>query len=62
MAEHDWNSLIGGAGLAGAAAIGGIQEHDRDGSKTMIGAESHVPYHGQPLSKKLWSGKSEAIF
>ena len=59
MAEHDCDYLIVGAGLAGAAAIEGIRERDRDGSITMIGAENHLPYHRPPLSKKLWFGKTE---
>ena len=59
MAEHYCDYLIVGAGLAAAAAIEGIREHDRDGSITMIGAENHLPYHRPPLSKKLWFGKTE---
>jgi 3-phenylpropionate/trans-cinnamate dioxygenase ferredoxin reductase subunit len=59
MAEYHCDYLIVGAGLAGASAIEGIREQDRDGSITMIGAENHLPYHRPPLSKKLWFGKTE---
>jgi NADPH-dependent 2,4-dienoyl-CoA reductase/sulfur reductase-like enzyme len=59
MAEHHCDYLIVGAGLAGASAIEGIREQDRDGSITMIGAENHLPYNRPPLSKKLWFGKTE---
>jgi NAD(P)H-nitrite reductase large subunit len=59
MTEHHCDYLIVGAGLAGAAAIEGIRELDRNGLITMIGAENHLPYNRPPLSKKLWFGKTE---
>jgi NADPH-dependent 2,4-dienoyl-CoA reductase/sulfur reductase-like enzyme len=59
MAERQCNYLIVGAGLAGAAAIEGIREQDRNGFITMIGAENHLPYNRPPLSKKLWFGRTE---
>ena len=59
MADYHCDYLIVGAGLAGAAALEGIREHDRSGSITMIGAENHLPYNRPPLSKKLWFGKTE---
>jgi len=53
-----------GGGLAGAAAVEGIREHDAAGSILLIGSEAHLPYDRPPLSKQLWFGKSkvEEIF
>ena len=51
--------LIVGGGLAGASAIDGIREIDKDGSILLIGAEKHLPYNRPPLSKQLWSGKKQ---
>jgi NAD(P)H-nitrite reductase large subunit len=59
VTKHACDYLIVGAGLAGAAAIEGIRERDRNGSIAMIGAENHLPYNRPPLSKKLWFGKTE---
>jgi 3-phenylpropionate/trans-cinnamate dioxygenase ferredoxin reductase component len=59
MVEHSCDYLIIGAGLAGAAAIEGIRERDRNGTIAMIGEENHLPYNRPPLSKKLWFGKTE---
>lgn len=59
MAEHACEYLIVGAGLAGASAVDGIRERDRNRSITMIGAEKHLPYDRPPLSKKLWFGKKK---
>ena len=42
--------LIGG-GLASACAAESIRERDADGTVTMIGRETYVPYHRPPLSK-----------
>jgi hypothetical protein len=44
MANHCCAYLIVGAGLAGAKAIEGIRELDRERSITMIGTEDHLPY------------------
>jgi 3-phenylpropionate/trans-cinnamate dioxygenase ferredoxin reductase subunit len=56
--------LIIGAGLAGASAVEGIREMDRDGKILLIGNEKHLPYDRPPLTKKLWFGKKklEEIF
>src|SRR5512137_2762365 len=59
MTEQACDYLIIGAGLAGAAAIEGIREQDRNGSIIMIGRENHLPYNRPPLSKKLWFGKTQ---
>ena len=50
--------VIVGGGLAGASAIEGIREHDREGSILMLGRENFAPYDRPPLSKGLWFGKS----
>jgi 3-phenylpropionate/trans-cinnamate dioxygenase ferredoxin reductase subunit len=51
--------IIVGGGLAGASAIKGIREHDREGAIFLVGAEPHRPYDRPPLSKKLWFGKKK---
>ncbi len=54
---HDY--VIVGGGLAGASAVQGLREIDRDGSVLLIGAEPYLPYHRPPLSKGLWTGKKQ---
>jgi 3-phenylpropionate/trans-cinnamate dioxygenase ferredoxin reductase subunit len=51
--------LIAGGGMAGAAALKGIREHDTDTRVTLVGAEQHPPYKRPPLTKKLWTGGEE---
>lgn len=53
----DARYLIVGGGMAASAAINGIREVDPDGSISLIGADSHLPYDRPPLSKGLWKGK-----
>lgn len=62
--EQHYQYIVVGGGLAGASAIEGIRERDRDGTLLLIGDESHLPYDRPPLSKKLWWGKKrvEDIF
>ncbi|CAG1064822.1 3-phenylpropionate/trans-cinnamate dioxygenase ferredoxin reductase component [uncultured bacterium] len=62
--KGEYKYVIVGGGLAGASAIKGIREHDKDGSILLYGAEPHRPYDRPPLSKKLWFGKKkvEEIF
>src|SRR5512143_3788585 len=62
MAEHTYTYI--GGGLAGASAVEGIRERDKNGSILLIGSEQHLPYDRPPLSKKLWFGqkKVEEIF
>ena len=64
MPEKNYTYIIVGGGLAGASAVQGIRELDKDGSIVLIGGESHLPYDRPPLSKKLWFGqkKVEDIF
>ncbi len=64
MADRVYTYIIVGGGLAGASAIRGIRELDREGSILLISAERHLPYDRPPLTKKLWSGqkKVEDIF
>jgi NADPH-dependent 2,4-dienoyl-CoA reductase/sulfur reductase-like enzyme len=64
MSEQPYSYIIAGAGLAGASAVEGIRERDKDGPILLIGLEKHLPYDRPPLSKKLWFGqkKVEDIF
>lgn len=57
--KGNYRYIIVGGGLAGASAIKGIREHDKDGSILLFGAEPHRPYDRPPLSKKLWFGKKK---
>ena len=59
-----YNYLIIGGGMAAAAAVSGLRDHDKDGSIGIISAEHEPPYDRPPLSKKLWSGRKtlEAIY
>ncbi|MEN6519841.1 MAG: FAD-dependent oxidoreductase [Armatimonadota bacterium] len=56
--------IIVGGGLAGASAVDGIRERDKEGSILLYGSEKHLPYDRPPLTKKLWFGqkKVEDIF
>ncbi len=51
--------IIVGGGLAGASAVKGVRERDRDGPVLLIGHEEHQPYNRPPLTKKLWFGKNK---
>src|SRR4051794_23012539 len=51
--------LIIGAGYAGAVAAQTLREEGFDGRVTLIGAESHRPYHRPPLSKEYLQGKAD---
>ena len=64
MPERSYSHIIIGGGLAGAAAIEGIRQHDSTGSILLISAEQDPPYDRPPLSKKLWTGakRVEDIF
>jgi len=57
MAEHTYTYVIVGGGLAGASAVRGIRELDKNGSILLIGGEKHMPYDRPPLSKMLWFDK-----
>jgi 3-phenylpropionate/trans-cinnamate dioxygenase ferredoxin reductase component len=54
MTNYDY--LIIGSGMTGAAAADGIREIDADGRIGMFGAEPDPPYNRPPLSKGLWKG------
>ncbi len=64
MPKETYNYVIVGAGLAGASAIQGIREIDKNRPILLIGNENHLPYDRPPLTKQLWSGKKkvEEIF
>jgi NAD(P)H-nitrite reductase large subunit len=51
--------IIAGGGLAGASAIEGIREFDKDGLILLVGKEKFLPYHRPPISKSLWFGKKK---
>ena len=54
MTNYDY--LIIGGGMTGAAAVDGIREVDATGSIGMFSAEADAPYNRPPLSKGLWKG------
>ena len=64
MGDQSYKYVIVGGGLAGASAVEGIRERDKEGAILLIGAEKHLPYDRPPLTKKLWFGKKkvEEIF
>lgn len=55
----EYRYLIVGGGMTADAACRGIRDHDSGGSIGLVGAEQHPPYARPPLSKALWTGKSE---
>jgi 3-phenylpropionate/trans-cinnamate dioxygenase ferredoxin reductase subunit len=59
MVVGSYTYVIVGSGMAGASAVDGIRERDKDGRILLIGAEKHLPYDRPPLSKKLWFGKKK---
>ncbi len=59
MRDQSYEYIIVGGGLAGASAVEGIREHDKEGAILLIGAERHLPYDRPPLTKKLWFGKKK---
>ncbi len=64
MTARNYQYIVVGGGLAGASAVEGIRERDKQGSVLLISREAHLPYDRPPLSKKLWFGKKtlESIF
>jgi len=52
--------IVVGASLAGLRACETLRQEGFDGTLTLIGAESEVPYDRPPLSKKLLAGEWEA--
>ncbi len=59
MAAPDPIVIVGG-GLAGALAAGRLREEGFEGSVTLLGAESELPYERPPLSKDYLRGESTA--
>ncbi|MGC1454468.1 MAG: FAD-dependent oxidoreductase, partial [Nitrospirota bacterium] len=59
MGDQSYKYVIVGGGLAGASAVEGIRERDKEGAILLIGAEKHLPYDRPPLTKKLWFGKKK---
>lgn len=49
--------VIVGASLAGLRAAEGLRHHGHEGSITIVGAETHLPYDRPPLSKQVLTGK-----
>lgn len=49
--------VIVGGGLAGASAIEGVRELDKDGDIILVTAERELPYHRPPLSKGYLLGR-----
>jgi NADPH-dependent 2,4-dienoyl-CoA reductase/sulfur reductase-like enzyme len=55
--NYRYRYLIIGGGLAGASAIAGIRQQDKEGTIGLLCAETILPYHRPPLSKDLLWGK-----
>jgi NADPH-dependent 2,4-dienoyl-CoA reductase/sulfur reductase-like enzyme len=60
MASNGVGLLIVGGGLASARAIKAYREHGGEGRITLVSADTVVPYHRPPLSKKFLRGETEA--
>jgi 3-phenylpropionate/trans-cinnamate dioxygenase ferredoxin reductase subunit len=58
MAEQSAKYVIVGGGLAGASAVEGIRELDKEGSITLVTREPELPYHRPPLSKDFLRGET----
>lgn len=56
MIEREY--LVIGAGTAGVSVCEGIRQYDKRGKVTLIGNESHPPYHRPSLSKRFLSEKA----
>ena len=56
MATEAATYVIVGGGLAGASAIEGIRELDKEGPILLLSAERELPYHRPPLSKSFLGG------
>ncbi len=57
MTTDNYKYIIIGGGQAGASAVEGIREIDKNGPILLMGEEKHLPYERPPLTKKLWFGK-----
>jgi len=58
MAERD-DLLIVGGGLSSARAVKSYREAGGEGTVRLLSADSFVPYHRPPLSKKYLRGEAE---
>lgn len=58
MAERSELLIVGG-GLASARAIKAYREAGGGGSVTLLSADSYIPYHRPPLSKRYLRGEAE---
>jgi NADPH-dependent 2,4-dienoyl-CoA reductase/sulfur reductase-like enzyme len=61
MAAGGKGLVIVGGGLASARAIKAYRENGGDQAVTLISADSVVPYHRPPLSKRYLRGEAEAV-
>ena len=53
--------VIIGAGMAGHRAVIGLRAAGHDGSITLIGEETWMPYDRPPLSKAAITGEAEPL-
>ena len=51
--------VVVGGGLAGAKAVEALRDEGFDGSLTLVGDESHLPYERPPLSKGYLAGHDD---
>lgn len=54
-------TVIVGAGHAGTTLAASLRENGYDGIITLVGAESHAPYHRPPLSKGFLKDSADGI-
>jgi NADPH-dependent 2,4-dienoyl-CoA reductase/sulfur reductase-like enzyme len=57
----DFDLIIVGGGLASARAIRAYREAGADGSIALVSADSTIPYHRPPLSKRYLRGEVERL-
>ena len=59
MPEQSADIVVVGGGLAAAKTVEALREKGFDGSLTLIGSETELPYERPPLSKDYLQGKAE---
>jgi NADPH-dependent 2,4-dienoyl-CoA reductase/sulfur reductase-like enzyme len=57
---YEFELIIVGGGLASARAIRAYREAGGDGTIALVSADSTIPYHRPPLSKRYLRGETEA--
>jgi NADPH-dependent 2,4-dienoyl-CoA reductase/sulfur reductase-like enzyme len=57
---HEFELIIVGGGLASARAIKTYRDAGGDGTIALVSADSTIPYHRPPLSKRYLRGETEA--